>query len=125
MSALPDDTLHKVLQQIQTATITAQRELSVVRSQIVATERSKKISQLTSGEIAALPQEGVRIYRGVGKMFVMEPRAVMERSLAVQEKQIEEELAALTRKAKRLEGDYNRTQSQLRDIFHAQQQQQS
>ncbi|KZO89995.1 Prefoldin [Calocera viscosa TUFC12733] len=122
MSALSDDTLHKVLQQIQARTIAAQRELSIVKSQITASERSKKISQLTSGEIAALPQGDVKIYRGVGKMFVMEPRAVMERSLAVQEKQIEEELASLNKKAKQLENEYNKTQSQLRDIFHSQQQ---
>ncbi|EJU02783.1 hypothetical protein DACRYDRAFT_21744 [Dacryopinax primogenitus] len=123
MSGLSDDTLHKVLQQIQARTVAAQRELSLVRAQIAASERARKISQLTSGEISALPEgEVVRVYRGVGKMFVQEPRKVMERSLEVQEKDIEEELQALNKKAKRLEDEYQRTQGQLRDIFHSQQQ---
>ncbi|PCH34094.1 Prefoldin [Wolfiporia cocos MD-104 SS10] len=115
MSTLPDETLRKILVQIQQTAIQSQRALNISRQQIAAKERERRILQLTIAEISSL-QGDVNLYKGVGKMFMMNPRPQMEKELKAEEKELTDDINSLTKKAKYLEKQFNDAQGQLRDI---------
>ncbi|KIJ56864.1 hypothetical protein M422DRAFT_23000 [Sphaerobolus stellatus SS14] len=118
MSQLPDDTLRKILMQIQQTAVQSQRALSVTRAQSTSKERERRILQLTIDEIGSIEGD-VKMYKGVGKMFMSVPRTTMDKDLQNQEKSIADELSALTKKTKYLEKQFNDSQAQLRDIFQS------
>ncbi|KAH9858298.1 Prefoldin [Lenzites betulinus] len=117
MATLSDDTLRKILVQIQQTAIQSQRALNVSKQQIAAKERERRILQLTIEEITSL-QGDVNLYKGVGKMFMMVPRPTMEDELKGEEKELTEDIKNLEKKSKYLEKQFNNAQAQLRDIFH-------
>ncbi|ODN87720.1 prefoldin subunit 1 [Cryptococcus wingfieldii CBS 7118] len=129
MSALSDDTLRKILTQIQTQAISSQKQLSIVRSQIASKDKEKKILALTRREIGDVPVcvdgqgqgGGGKMYKGVGKMFVEQSRAEVEKEHADKEKSLTEDVQNLSKKAKYLEKQFEESNNQLKDIFHAQQ----
>jgi len=123
MSALSDDTLRKILVQIQQTALQSQRALNVSRQQTAVKDRERRILQLTIDEISAMEGE-VNLYKGVGKMFLMVPRKTMEDDLKGQEKEISDDITSLNKKSKYLEKQFNDAQAQLRDIFHHAPQQQ-
>ncbi|KAG1754709.1 Prefoldin [Suillus paluster] len=117
MSALPDDTLRKILVQIQQTAVQSQRALNISRQQSASKDRERRILQLTIDEIQGIEGD-VNLYKGVGKMFMMVPRKTMEQELKTQEKELTDDINSLNKKAKYLEKQFNDAQSQLRDIFH-------
>ncbi|KAI0690741.1 Prefoldin [Cytidiella melzeri] len=117
MATLSDDTLRKILVQIQQTAIQSQRALSISRQQLAAKERERRILQLTIEEIKPLGQD-VNLYKGVGKMFMQVPRPVMDKDLQTEEKSLTDDINNLTKKSKYLEKQFNDAQAQLRDIFH-------
>ncbi|RSH93111.1 hypothetical protein EHS25_007464 [Saitozyma podzolica] len=120
MSNLSDDTLRRILEQIQTQAITSQRALSLTRAQLQAKEKDRKILQLTARELGTVPKGEEGMYKGVGKMFISKPRAEINAEQAAQEKALSEDIANLSKKAKYLEKQFDEANAQLRDIFHAQ-----
>ncbi|KAJ8587788.1 Prefoldin [Rhizopogon salebrosus TDB-379] len=117
MSTLPDDTLRKILVQIQQTAVQSQRALNISKQQAASKDRERRILQLTIDEIQGI-QGDVNLYKGVGKMFMMVPRKTMEKELKTQEKELTDDITNLNKKAKYLEKQFNDAQSQLRDIFH-------
>jgi len=119
MSQLNDETLRKILAQIQATAQLSQRNLALTKAQIQQKEKDRRILQLTIAEISELPRsEDIKLYKGVGKMFLNVPRTTMEKELKADEKSISDDLAALQKKGKFLEKQYQEANSQLRDIFH-------
>lgn len=118
MSTLPDDTLRKILLQIQQTAVNSQRAYSFAQQQMAAKQRERRIVQLTIDEISQLDDD-VKMYKGVGKMFLMSPRKEMESELKAQEKELGDDLTSLTKKSKFLEKQFNEAQGQLRDIFNS------
>ena len=55
------------MQEIETQAFQAQREISVVKTAISVKQRDARLLELTTGEVASLP-EGTNVYEGVGKM---------------------------------------------------------
>jgi len=117
MATLSDDTLRKILVQIQQTAVQSQRALTLSRQQTAVKDRERRILQLTIDEINPLDQN-VNMYKGVGKMFMMVPRATMEKELKDQEKELSQDINALNKKTKYLEKQFNDAQAQIRDIFH-------
>ncbi|KAG2044604.1 Prefoldin [Suillus americanus] len=117
MSTLPDDTLRKILVQIQQTAVQSQRALNISRQQSASKDRERRILQLTIDEIQSIEGD-VNLYKGVGKMFLMVPRKTMEQEFKTQEKELTDDINNLNKKAKYLEKQFNDAQSQLRDIFH-------
>ncbi|KAJ3750963.1 Prefoldin [Lentinula detonsa] len=120
--SLPDETLRKILVQIQQTAIQSQRAHTLTTQQTSVKERERRILQLTIEEIGAIKQD-VNLYKGVGKIhnlkrFMMVPRKEMEKQLKSQEKEISDDIASLNKKSKYLEKQFNEAQAQLRDIFH-------
>ncbi|KAF8633603.1 hypothetical protein AX15_001391 [Amanita polypyramis BW_CC] len=123
MATLSDETLRKILVQLQQTAIQSQRALGVTQQQSSAKERERRILQLTTNEISQL-ERSVNLYKGVGKMFMMVPRKSLEDELKQQEKELTDDINSLNKKSKYLEKQFNDAQSQLRDIFqHAPKQQ--
>ncbi|EIW87077.1 Prefoldin [Coniophora puteana RWD-64-598 SS2] len=116
MASLSDDTLRKILVQIQQTAISSQRALNLSRQQSAAKERERRILQLTINEIQGIEGD-VNMYQGVGKMFMMVPRQTMEQDLNNQEKELTDDINNLKKKGKFLEKQFNDAQAQLRDIF--------
>ncbi|PPQ99528.1 hypothetical protein CVT24_005318 [Panaeolus cyanescens] len=117
MATLSDDTLRKILVQIQQTAIQSQRALNISVQQTTAKERERRILQLTIDEIGGMKGD-VNLYKGVGKMFMHVPRDVMEEDLKKQEKELTDDINSLNKKSKYLEKQFNDAQNQLRDIFH-------
>ncbi|KAF8913199.1 Prefoldin [Gymnopilus junonius] len=117
MASLSDETLRKILVQIQQTAVQSQRALNVTLQQTSVKDRERRILQLTIDEIGQMTGD-VDLYKGVGKMFMHVPRSTMEEQLKAQEKELSEDLTSLSKKAKYLEKQYNDAQGQLRDIFH-------
>ncbi|KAJ3856756.1 Prefoldin [Lentinula lateritia] len=115
--SLSDETLRKILVQIQQTAIQSQRAHTLTTQQTSVKERERRILQLTIDEIGAI-KEDVNLYKGVGKMFMMVPRKEMETQLKTQEKELSSDIASLNKKSKYLEKQFNEAQAQLRDIFH-------
>lgn len=67
---IPDETLRRILDQIQLTLSTSTRQLSLVRAQKAAKEREAKGVELTRQGITEEVKagSGVRTWRGVGKM---------------------------------------------------------
>ncbi|KAI0323070.1 Prefoldin [Amylostereum chailletii] len=118
MASLSDDTLRKILIQIQQTAVQSQRSLGVTRQQTASKERERRILQLTINEISHMEPD-VNVYKGVGKMFMMVPRPTMEKDLKDQEKGLNDDIGNLNKKTKYLEKQFNDAQSQLRDIFNS------
>ncbi|KAI0756513.1 Prefoldin [Daedaleopsis nitida] len=118
MATLSDDTLRKILDQIHQTALQSERALNVVKQQIAAKERERRILQLTIEEISSI-QGDVNLYKGVGKMFMMEPRPKMEKDLKAEEKELSEDIKNLEKKSKYLEKQFNDANGQLRDIFNS------
>ncbi|KAI5122389.1 hypothetical protein M0805_004146 [Coniferiporia weirii] len=116
MSSLSDETLRKILLQIQQTAIESQRALSVTKVTAASKERERRILQLTIDEINSM-DKNVNMYKGVGKMFMLTPRPVMEKELKAQEKELTDDINNLNKKSKYLEKTANEAQAQLRDIF--------
>ncbi|KII93945.1 hypothetical protein PLICRDRAFT_36162 [Plicaturopsis crispa FD-325 SS-3] len=117
MSALSDDTLRKILVQIQQTAVQSQRALTISRQQSAAKDRERRILQLTIDEITHIEGD-VNLYKGVGKMFMMVPRTTMEQELKAEEKELADDIANLNKKSKYLEKQFQDAQNQMRDIFH-------
>ncbi|TFK56478.1 Prefoldin [Heliocybe sulcata] len=118
MASLSDETLRKILVQIQQTAIQSQRALNLTKQQTAAKDRERRILQLTIDEISGMEPD-VNMYKGVGKMFVMVPRPEMEKDLKSQEKELTDDINGLNKKSKYLEKQFNDAQSQLRDIFNS------
>ncbi|KAF8323966.1 hypothetical protein DL93DRAFT_2104364 [Clavulina sp. PMI_390] len=119
MSQLNDETLRKILAQIQATAHMAQRNLSMSQAQKQQKEKDRRILQLTIAEINEMPKsEDIQMYKGVGKMFLNVPRNTMENDLKQEEKDMADEMAALNKKIKFLDKQYQEANAQLRDIFH-------
>lgn len=67
-STTPDETLHRILTQIQLTLAQTSRQLSLVKAQRAGKEREKKGAELTRSGIEQECASGSRCFRGVGKM---------------------------------------------------------
>ncbi|KAJ1302794.1 hypothetical protein OPQ81_003101 [Rhizoctonia solani] len=120
MATLSDDTLRKILLQINQTINDSSRAVSSTKAQTAAKERDRRVIQLTAKEISEIPaSSGAQFYRGVGKMFMQEPRSTIENSLKNQEKELTNDINNLAKKIKYHEKQLNDSQAQMRDIFHA------
>ncbi|TNY20854.1 hypothetical protein DMC30DRAFT_232022 [Rhodotorula diobovata] len=116
------DDVRQALLQLQQRGQDASRSLAAVRAQLNARHRDSKLSTLTLREIQGLPRDpgGATCYRGVGRTFVQESRNNVENTLRAQNKEAEDDIAVLEKKAKYLENEIMTAQNSLKDILQAQ-----
>ncbi|KAL7414106.1 Prefoldin [Mrakia frigida] len=121
MSALNDQTIQRIFQQIQGQLQRSQKDLSLVRAQLAGKDREKRVLELTAKQLDQVPkEEGAKMYRGVGKMFLLQPRSTIEDAHSTASKEIADEIVNLNKKAKYLQKQFDDANGQLRDILHNQ-----
>ncbi|KAL9020669.1 MAG: hypothetical protein Q9185_002117 [Variospora sp. 1 TL-2023] len=65
--SIPNEALQKLVQEIETQAVNAQREINVVKATIVSKQRDIRMLELTSTEVKQL-SANTNVYEGVGKM---------------------------------------------------------
>ncbi|GAC97452.1 hypothetical protein PHSY_005038 [Pseudozyma hubeiensis SY62] len=127
MSAIPDETLSKVLEKIQLQVYQTNQQLAALRAQISAREREAKLNTLTLTELQGIEDESASFYRSVGKMFMQDSRPTILSELTSKQQLITTDIEALQKKQKYLTKQGQDAQSHLKDIFSSvnRQQQQS
>ncbi|CAO1623556.1 unnamed protein product [Parajaminaea phylloscopi] len=124
-AALPDEALRRVLDQIQMTLTQSHRQLSMVKAQRAGKEREKKGIELTRLGVESEAAQGAKTYRGVGKMFIADSPDAIISTLKAQEKSVEDEMEALSKKQKFLEKQVADAQGHMRDFFQGIERQQS
>jgi len=65
--AIPNEKLQQLLQEIESKAQFSSQQLVLVRQQLASQSRKKRMLELSTAEIDALPKD-TRVYNGVGKM---------------------------------------------------------
>ncbi|KAI8912206.1 hypothetical protein PhCBS80983_g00196 [Powellomyces hirtus] len=115
--AMTPELAQRVLQEIQDKMVETSRQLGMVRGQLQAREREKRVCELTVKELGSLG-EGVAAYRAVGKMFIQEPLTGLVKELETRKSDSEREAKNFERAASKLERDLNETQNTWKEIMH-------
>ncbi|XP_055499102.1 prefoldin subunit 1 isoform X3 [Leucoraja erinacea] len=94
MAAPVDQELKKAFADLQTKVLYTQQKVKLADLQIEQLNRTIKHANLTDGEIAALPGEA-RMYEGVGRMFILQPKVIIHNQLLEKQKIAEEKIKEL------------------------------
>ncbi|ROV91835.1 hypothetical protein VSDG_06523 [Cytospora chrysosperma] len=110
--SISNEALQKLLREIEINAAKSQQEIGLVRSQLAAKQREKRLAQLTSSEITSLAPD-TPIYEGVGKMFVSVPVPDMKDKLESQMKQVDTDIEGLGKKLHYLETTAKNSQDHI------------
>jgi stress-induced-phosphoprotein 1 len=110
-----DSSLSKELMDLQEQYRKSVKDYQVVQASIAASEKTLKINQITVSELQGIPTEEERkMYRGVGKVFLMESRDEIFQHLNEEMKENEKKVEDLKQKKDYLE---KRMTSQRQNIL--------
>jgi len=116
--SISNEALQKLVQEIETQAILAQQQINVVKSQISLKQRDIRLLQLTSSEVATLPQN-TNIYEGVGKMFVFSPIDEVEKRLRKETTELKSDVENLGKKLHYLETTHKNSREHIDQIFNS------
>jgi len=116
--SIPNEALQKLLQEIEQKAAFSQQQIGIVKAQIAAKNREGRILQLTSSEVASLPEE-TNVYEGVGKMFVWSPSADVKQRLAAESEELKSDTSNLEKKLHYLETTYKNSQQSIEQLFRS------
>ncbi|CAK7218205.1 hypothetical protein SCUCBS95973_003406 [Sporothrix curviconia] len=114
--SLSNEALQKLVREIETQSLQAQQQISIVRSQTANKQREMRIAQLTRSELASLPVN-TNVYEGVGKMFVLEPVSSLNDKLGKQVKTLESDVEGLGKRLHYLETTAKNSQEHINQIL--------
>ncbi|CAG8565691.1 3627_t:CDS:2 [Ambispora gerdemannii] len=122
--SIPDETLRKVLFELQNRLVENNRQLGAVKAQIVGKEREKRIAELTKSELVALCEgdsggkgKNITTYKAVGKAFFRTDLGVLLEEHNVHVSKMTSDLNALEQQKKYLERNINESQTGLREVL--------
>ncbi|KAI5295530.1 hypothetical protein KEM52_001078 [Ascosphaera acerosa] len=95
--AVSNETLAKLIQEIQAQAAKSQQEIAVTKALIAAKQRELRLSQLTSKELSELPST-INVYEGVGKMFAVRPMTTIKSRISKETSQLQAEIKTLEKK---------------------------
>ncbi|GAB7325650.1 hypothetical protein MBLNU13_g09629t1 [Cladosporium sp. NU13] len=114
--SIPNEKLQHLLQEIQGKAQFAEQQLVLVRQQMQSQTRKKRMLELSTAEIDALPQD-TRVYNGVGKMFVNTTTSDVKADQAKDAEAVVKELENLKKKENYLETTLKNSQEHMEAIF--------
>ncbi|KAI4127796.1 MAG: hypothetical protein LQ338_003025 [Usnochroma carphineum] len=114
--SIPNEALQKLVQEIETQAINAQREINVVKTAIVSKQRDIRMLELTSTEVKQLSSD-IKVYEGVGKMFMYTPVDNVEKRLASETAELKSEISSLNKKLHYLETTHKNSREHIDQIF--------
>ncbi|KAG0143443.1 hypothetical protein CROQUDRAFT_661246 [Cronartium quercuum f. sp. fusiforme G11] len=117
----PNDEIHNILGQLQLRSRDVGRELNKNRAEATKKARELKQAALTLSELSRLPTDDseLKVYKPVGKMFMLKPRQSIEAELRMKQKLAQEDETRLQAKIKSLEGEVEANQRALREIMRS------
>ncbi|KAA6411075.1 MAG: prefoldin subunit 1 [Lasallia pustulata] len=116
--SIPNEALQKLVQEIESQAILAQREIHVVKTAVSAKQRDVRLLELTTSEVKALPRD-TNVYEGIGKMFVSKPMADVEKRLSSETAELKSDISNLNKKLHYLETTHKNSKDHIEQIFQS------
>ncbi|KAI4161138.1 MAG: hypothetical protein L6R39_000098 [Caloplaca ligustica] len=116
--SIPNEALQKLVQEIETQAINAQREINVVKTAIASKQRDIRMLELTSTEVRQLSND-TKVYEGVGKMFIYTPVDDVEKRLASETAEFNSDISSLNKKLHYLETTHKNSREHIDQIFRS------
>ncbi|KAI4103960.1 MAG: hypothetical protein LQ339_004077 [Xanthoria mediterranea] len=114
--SIPNEALQKLVQEIETQAITAQREINVVKAAVASKQRDVRMLELTSTEVKQLNKD-TKVYEGIGKMFVFAPINRVQTRLASETAELKSDISSLDKKLHYLETTHKNSREHIDQIF--------
>ncbi|XP_017681114.1 PREDICTED: prefoldin subunit 1 [Lepidothrix coronata] len=102
MAAPVDLELKKAFTELQAKVMDTQQKVKLADLQIEQLSKTKKHAHLTDTEVMMLVDE-TRMYEGVGRMFILQPKGVIHNQLLEKQRIAEEKIKELEQKKSYLE----------------------
>ncbi|KAI4117149.1 MAG: hypothetical protein LQ345_002555 [Seirophora villosa] len=116
--SIPNQALQKLVQEIETQAVNAQREINVVKAAIVSKQREIRMLELTSTELKQLSTD-TNVYEGVGKMFMYTPADSVEKRLGSEIAELRSDISSLNKKLHYLETTHKNSREHIDQIFRS------
>ncbi|KAL8694364.1 MAG: hypothetical protein Q9218_001001 [Villophora microphyllina] len=114
--SIPNEALQKLVQEIETQAITAQREINVVKAALASKQRDIRMLELTSTEVKHL-SGNTKVYEGVGKMFMFAPIDGVQKRLNSETAELKSNISSLNKKLHYLETTHKNSRQHIDQIF--------
>ncbi|KAL8736263.1 MAG: hypothetical protein Q9166_000418 [cf. Caloplaca sp. 2 TL-2023] len=114
--SIPNEALQKLVQEIETQAISAQREINVVKAAVASKQRDIRMLELTATEVKQLSDD-TKVYEGVGKMFMFTPRDNVQSRLATETAELKSDISSLNKKLHYLETTHKNSREHIDQIF--------
>jgi len=114
--AIPNEKLQQLLQEIESKAQFSSQQLVLVRQQLASQTRKKRMLELSTAEIDALPKD-TKVYNGVGKMFVNTSTVDVKTEQAKDSQAVVKEIENLKKKENYLEQTLKNSQEHMDAIF--------
>ncbi|KAL1587045.1 hypothetical protein WHR41_04209 [Cladosporium halotolerans] len=114
--AIPNEKLQQLLQEIDAKATFSQQQLVLVRQQLASQARKKRMLELSTAEIDALPKD-TKVYNGVGKMFVNTTTQDVKSDQAKDAEAVVKEIDNLKKKENYLEQTLKNSQEHMEALF--------
>ncbi|KAL8854596.1 MAG: hypothetical protein Q9221_000631 [Calogaya cf. arnoldii] len=114
--SIPNEALQKLVQEIETQAITAQREINVVKAAVASKQRDVRMLELTSTEVKQLSSD-TKVYEGIGKMFMFAPVHNVQTRLASETAELKSDISSLDKKLHYLETTHKNSREHIDQIF--------
>ncbi|KAL8817568.1 MAG: hypothetical protein Q9223_003631 [Gallowayella weberi] len=114
--SIPNEALQKLVQEIETQAMTAQREINVVKAAVASKQRDIRMLELTSTEVKQLSSD-TKVYEGVGKMFMFTPTENVQTRLVSETTELKSDISSLNKKLHYLETTYKNSREHIDQIF--------
>lgn len=115
-----DMELKKAFEELQVKILSNRSQQKVISTQTDYLKRQIQHSKLTESEIQQL-SESVRMYEGVGRMFVLSEKAKILNNLETKTKQCETKIANLEKSKEYLDKSLKDSENSLRELISAKQ----
>lgn len=112
--------LKKAFEEMQVKMAQTKSQMKLITGQTDALKRQIQHSKLTEGEITSLA-ENVRMYEGIGRMFVLSDKSNILKNLNEKSKTCETKIASLEKSKDYLEKSEKDCQTSLRELIAAKQ----
>jgi prefoldin subunit 1 len=112
--------LKKAFEELQIKMLTGKNQMKAIESQIDQLKRQVHHSKLTESELGQLDQS-VRMYEGIGRMFVLSEKAKILGSLETKSKQSSSKIDELEKSKERIEVSLKDGESNLRELINSKQ----
>jgi len=113
-----DSSMSKELLDLQNQLRKTYKDLNIANANITSAEKNLKMNQITIGELERIPMEEERkMYRGIGKMFMMESKDGVFDHLKEEMKDDEKKMEDLAQKKDYLERRMNSQQQNIVELM--------